>query len=134
MALRSQWVFSYKRGAVGAGAKLKETHHKERLAFWVKTQRKLMDEIKETGLEIIESQAASYSITDVAHGPQIVIRTEFQTKLNECHSKIKEHCSFIEIYISFHQALLLHPDQSIDLDVADIDFFFGKSGQSQVND
>ena len=132
MALRQQWEFSYKSGDVGVGAKWKEDHHKKRLEFWVKTQENLMAEIKETGIEVIKSQAASYGATNAAHSPQVVIRADMQTKLNECHLKIGEHRALVETYASFREALNLNPNQMIGLDVADIGFFFGKTGPNKA--
>jgi hypothetical protein len=126
MGLRDKWEFKYTARKLAEAARRKLQHHRERLKFWEDAKAKVMTEVRETGIEVSESVAgASYSNSTRTHGPQVMVRTDLQTRLSECHGKILEHNAKVAEYVGWVEVLDGNPDNQLTLNADDYLFFFG---------
>lgn len=124
--LRDRWDFKFTAKKLAAAAVLKRTHHKERLKFWEGAKQKVLDEVKESGIEVSESEAgASYANQSRGYGPQVVVRTDLQKRLSECHGKIIEHAAKVSEYAGWVEVLEGNPENQLSLHADDYLFFFG---------
>ena len=124
--LREAWEFEYNAGVLAEAAYKKELYEESRVAWWEEKKAELMTEIKETGLEIVESVAAGYSTANSSNGPQVMVRTDLQKKLNECHGKIKQHTELAREYDAWQQVLIANKNSNFMLKHGDWLFFFGR--------
>ena len=122
--LRSQWKFTFDATDLAKAAAKKKTHHEERLKFWATAREKVMAEVRDTGIEVSESEAGQ-NYTNSYRGPQVMVRTDLQTRLTECHGKIQEHNKKIIEYAGWVQILEGNPKSQLPLDADDYLFFFG---------
>ena len=64
--------------------------------------------------------------TSAGRGAQLVVKNDYQTKLNECHMKIRDHGAKVKEYDGWIQMLEANTKQNVSLDIDDYLFFFGK--------
>jgi len=130
--LRNEWKFRYTASQLANAAKEKRDHHQSRLEWWNNKQKEVVAQIKENGLEVSEAStlASEYSIAaSSAHwfgNAQLVVNTDYQKKLNECHQKIQSHKNKAAEFDGWLQMLESNPDAIVPLDSEDFLFFFGK--------
>ena len=129
---RSNWEFEHLGSELLEGATKKEAMRRERLAWWKNQKDKVMQDIKDSGLEVQESLSLQYgtSSNDIrpqAHGgAQIVVRNDLQNKLNECHAKIRLHDAAAIEYNAWVQVFSKNPNKTFKLKQGDWLFFFGE--------
>lgn len=123
---RDHWQFTFTAKKVADGAAAKRRHHQERLKFWEEAKAKVMAEVKESGIEVSESEAgAAYSNRSRGYGPQVMVRNDLQVRLSECHEKILEHSGKAREYAGWVEVLEGNPAASLTLHADDYLFFFG---------
>ena len=125
---RDEWEFEYTAAKLAEGAKAQQEFRLGRVAWWTDAKAKVMAEVKETGLEVSESVAASvinYANSSMA-APQIMVRADLQKKLAECHSKIQSHQQAADEYEGWVQVLTANAESRLKLTHADWLYFFGK--------
>lgn len=122
--MRQNWKFKYAAADVADAASAKRDHHADRLAWWEQQQKSLIAEIREKGLEVEESMSAVYASSAAPHGARLVVKDDYQTKLNECHMKIKLHSAKTREYDGWVQFLSIRTE-AIELDCDDYLFFYG---------
>ena len=125
---RNKWQFEYTAHKLAEAAVERKAHHESRLDWWKRQKAELLEQIKAEGLEVNESVANRFEgITDMSsRSPQIMVRTEFQEKMRECHNRIHVHQELIFEYSSWIAMLSANPEQRVLLDIQDFTFFFGK--------
>lgn len=124
---RNEWEFEYTASKVADGAQAQAMFRTGRAEFWESKKAEVMATIRESGIEITESLAASLSnYTSAHHGPQVGIRADLQMKLTECHEKIKAHRKAVQEYEGWVQVLRANPEQRLKLTQGDWLYFFGK--------
>ena len=124
---RGKWEFEYSALHLAEGAQAQKEFRLGRVAWWKEAKERVMSEIKESGVEISESVAADISNYTNTSGPQVMIRTDLQRKLTECHKKIREHQQAADVYEGWIQLLTAHKHDNLKLTQSDWLFFFGKS-------
>lgn len=126
---RDEWEFEYTARNLAAGAKAQREFRLGRVMWWTEAKAKIMAEVKESGLEISESVAASISnyATSAMAGPQVMVRADLQKKLSECHGKIQSHQQAADEYDGWVQVLDANPDNRLKLTQGDWLYFFGKA-------
>ena len=123
---RKDWEFKYTAKKLANAAAIKRDYRQSRVEHWEKVQAALMVEVKEKGLEIVESQTSTYT-NNAGPAAQMVVRPEYQKKLNEAHSKIQEHMTAAREYDGWVQVLDdQDPTEKLELKHADWLFFFGR--------
>lgn len=123
---RDEWTFKYTAAKLAEAAELRAAHRHERVEWWTEQRAKVMAEVKDSGIEVEESVAASYSNTTMKMAPQVVVRTDLQRKLNECHQKIIEHGDAERSYAGWVQVLRANPEAQLELQHDDWLYFFGE--------
>jgi hypothetical protein len=124
--MRERWEFSFEAAALADAAAKKKLHHADRLAFWERAKSKVMADVRETGIEVSESEAGgSYANTARAYAPQVMVRADLQKRLSECHGKILEHAEKVKVYEGWVQVLKGNPAARLSLHADDYLFFFG---------
>ena len=131
--LRSDWKFQYLAADLAVAARAKRDHHASRLLWWEGQQQAVIAEVREKGLEVSESIAMQYGSTKAIlggsrnAGAQIVVKDEYQEKLNECATKIHQHGERAKEYDGWLQIMeATNGTKALDLDIHDYLFFFGK--------
>jgi hypothetical protein len=131
--IRTEWKFRYSSQALADAAEAKKMHHQARAEWWSKKQEEVIAEVKEKGLEVAESLSMQYGALNsfvgasaANKGAQLVVKNDYQTQLNECHTKINQHSGLVKMYDGWIQVLLANKDDRLDLDIEDYLFFFGK--------
>ena len=122
--LRQDWKFQYIAKDLAKAAATKRDHHAARLDWWNKQQESVIAEVREKGLEVSETLAMQYGSTPA--GAQIIVKDEYQSKLNECASKIHQHTERAKEYDGWVQVLEANPSKALELDIGDYFFFFGE--------
>ena len=122
---RTCWEFEYKASVLANAAMAKKAYRQQRADWWQEKQQEVMAEVKESGIEISESVAANYA-TNAGRGPQMVVRSDLQNKLQECHGKIREHLQAVREYDGWFQVLSANPESILKLKHSDWLFFFGE--------
>lgn len=122
---RDRWEFEFTSAALCEAAKKKVEFHNGRVTWWCNSKDKVMQEIKDAGIEVSESVGAQYGNTTTGYGPQVMVRNDLQKKLTECHNKIDQHRTKSAEYDGWVQVL------SVDkgtrrLHADDYLYFFGK--------
>ena len=126
---RNAWAFQYSASEVADGARKQRDFRLSRVEWWTAQKNKLMQEVKESGIEVTESVAASGSIANYSTrtiGPQVSVRADLQQKLTECHSKIQYHQQQAAEYDGWVQFLVAQGGQTLELTQGDWLYFFGK--------
>lgn len=122
---RDEWLFQFSNVELATAAKKKLAEHSHKLAWWENKKAETMKKIKESGIEIHDSVASTYSNTKGEFGPQIKIDAGLQRDLTECQTKIRQHFEFIKSYDGWAQVLSGVTDPVLRLDHEDWLFFFG---------
>ncbi len=126
---RDEWEFEYTASKLAEGASAQKAFRLSRVEAWTEAKEKVMAEVKESGIEVVESVAAamtSYSNSTQSIGPQIGINPQFQKKLAECHAKIQAHTQAAAEYDGWVQVLTANSESRHKLTQADRLYFFGK--------
>lgn len=123
---RTEWTFDYTASKLALAATEKRDIHTQKLAWWENKKAETMKNIRETGIEIRDSVASSYSNTKGAFGPQIEISEGMQRDLTECQNKILEHNRMVGEYEGWRQVLEANPEKQLPLSHEDWLFFFSK--------
>jgi histidinol-phosphate/aromatic aminotransferase/cobyric acid decarboxylase-like protein len=123
--MRHTWTFPYTAAKLAEGAKAKAQWHANRLGHWNAQKKIVMAEIKESGLEVIESGGG---VSNYSHGmrPEVMVRNDLGKKLQEAHEKIKEHHDKVQVYEGWIQVLEAQADKLLNVTADDYLFFFGK--------
>lgn len=121
---RSNWEFEYMASVLAKAALDKKEYRQSRANWWEETQKGVIAEIKESGLEFNESLAVSYA-SSAGRAPQLAVKPELQNKIKECHEKIREHLSAVREYDGWVQVLSANPESRMKLKHGDWLFFFG---------
>lgn len=108
---RDEWAFSYSASELASAAAKKREHHKGRAAWWEDQKAAVMQEVKDSGIEVSESLAT-------------MVRTDLQRKLSECHMKINEHVEKAALYDGWAQVLNKNSSATLPLHSDDWLFFF----------
>lgn len=129
-AMRNRWTFTFAAADVLVGARKKRKHHESRVTWWQAQQKKIVAEVRRKGLEVQESVAQQYLATSAMNAPlrgkRIVVTDRYQEKLNECHTKIREHADKVRAYGGW--ALVLEGRiEKLSLTADDYLFFFGEA-------
>jgi len=123
---RKDWEFEYTAKQLADAAAIKRDYRQSRVEWWEAKKAELMIEVKESGLEVSESVAQSYS-SNAGRGPQVLVRADLQTKLSECHERIQKHSAAVREYDGWTQVLeSQNPHDKLKLKHADWLFFFGR--------
>lgn len=123
---RKDWEFEYTAEQLANAAAIKRDYRQSRVEWWEKKKEEVMAEVKDTGLEVSESLANSYT-SNAGRGPQVMVRADLQTKLMECHDRIQKHSSAVREYDGWTQVLESQlPTDKLKLKHADWLFFFGR--------
>lgn len=122
---RDEWEFEYTASKLAEAAKAKQAIHVGKQNWWEGKKAEVMAKVKEFGIEVRDSVAASYSNTKGNFGPQIEIDEGMQRDLTECQQKIREHERLVRDYDAWMQVLSANPDSRMKLDHEDYMFFFG---------
>lgn len=121
---RSQWLFQYSSKDLAKAALAKVEHHRRRLKFWEEAKAKVMAEVKESGIEVSESEAGG-NYSNHRREPRVMVRNDLQVRITECHEKIQEHQGRITEYNGWVQVLEAS-SATLPLNADDYLFFYGK--------
>lgn len=124
---RDKWTFPYTADKLLEAATGKKAFHEGRLQWWTDKRKEVEDKIRSEGIEIDETladQAGKFS--NSYRGPQVQIRNDLVTDLDECVTKQKEHRSHIQHYDAWMQVLASQGQSTFNLNQDDWLFFFGK--------
>ena len=130
--LRQDWTFQYIASELSKAASTKRNHHNERLKWWKEQQESVIAEVREKGLEVSETLSMQYGSTSpalrgmAAGGAQIVVKDQYQNKLNECAAKIHLHTEKTKEYDGWVQVFEANKAKALELDINDYLFFFGE--------
>jgi len=128
--MRNEWEFQFSTDKLVEAARAKRDHHKARFDFWKAAMGKVMDEVKESGLEVAVSEAGmSYTqkmSASAGFGPQVMVRNDLQRRLTECHQKIMEHTGKVREYDGWVFIFEHSPNKTLELNADDYLFFFAK--------
>lgn len=124
--LRKEWEFEYTASNLAQAAEAKRAHHESRLQWWQTRKDEVMKEVRESGIEVSESDAVLYSNSTPMRGPQVMVRNDLQDKLTEAHSKIQDHAAKVREYDGWVQVLDGNSEARVKLNQDDWLYFFGK--------
>lgn len=122
---RHSWEFEYPASTISEAAKRKREHHAARLDWWKNKQDEVINEVRANGLEVSESVSSLYASSMAPQGAQLIVKNEYQNKLNECHQKIQKHAELISEYDGWAEVLASNGEAKLKLKQADWLFFFG---------
>jgi putative NADPH-quinone reductase len=122
---RDDWVFDYTAAKLAEAAVAKKATHEKKKEWWESKKSEVMTKVRESGIEVRDSVASSYSNTKGNFGPQIEVDAGMQRDLTECQQKILEHDRLVRDYDGWVQALTANPEARLSLDHDDYLFFFG---------
>jgi hypothetical protein len=126
---RQNWKFRYKVTDIQAAVDLKIDKHTKKLKWWEDKKAETMTKVKETGIGVQDSVAASYSNTKGFMGARVVIDETLQAELTECHNKIMDHYDRLNEYKAWGEVLkgtTADTAPVLELDHSDYLFFFGE--------
>lgn len=123
---RNEWSFEYTASKLAEAAASKREKHSKKLLWWEDKKKETMKKVAESGIEVQDSVAASYSNTKGGFGPQIKIDPGLQRDLTECQEKIMEHHHQTVSYDGWVQVLNANPEARLSLEHDDFLFFFGE--------
>lgn len=121
---RDEWKVSYLGKALADAASIKETHHNNRVKWWQDKYKEVEEKIREKGVTIHESQAASYSSSGME--PQILYDVGLTKDLKEANQKIKDHGAREREYNGWRQMMDANSNKEFELTINDWLYFFGK--------
>lgn len=128
--LRDQWKFRYTARQLAEAAQTKIEFHKGRLEFWESRRKEVIGQIKSDGIEVNEKsvllQYASPKMRDFQEGGDIMIRNDLRKRLAESYEKLAYHTGRRDTFDGWQQVLGANPDDTIELDIDDWLFFFGR--------
>ena len=128
--LRDQWKFRYTARQLAEAAQTKIEFHKGRLEFWEARRKEVIGQIKADGIEVNEKsvllQYASPKMRDFQEGGDIMIRNDLRKRLAEAYEKLAYHTGRRDTFDGWQQVLGANPDDTIELDIDDWLFFFGR--------
>lgn len=122
---RDEWEFEYSASKMAEAAEIKRNTHQKKLEWWENKKKEVMQQVRDTGIEIRDSVAAGYSNKSGNYGPQIEIDGGLQRDLSECQQKILEHAGHVQAYEGWRQVLLANADSRLKLHHDDWLYFFG---------
>lgn len=128
-ANRYEWEFEYPASELMEGAIKQKEFRLGRVQWWTEQKAAVMREIQESGIEISESVAAlNYASTQstMYSEPKVMVRTDLQRKLSECHEKMQSHRKAADEYDGWIQVLATNSNASLKLTQDDWLYFFGK--------
>jgi len=123
---RHEWTFTYTASELAKQAERQLNKHTEKLKWWEEKKQSVMKQVGESGIEVKDSLAATYSNTKGLCGPEIVIDATLQRDLTEAQRKIMEHHGKIQEYTGWLQVLNGNPEERLELEHDDYLFFFGE--------
>lgn len=123
MTKRHEWKFQYEARKLAEQAAFRSGYHQGRVAWWKDKKAQVMVKVRESGIEIHESQAAAYS-NKMGREPRVVIDQTLQADLVECHDKIQAHMAAAIEYAGWQQVLNANPSQVLELNQDDYLYFF----------
>jgi hypothetical protein len=122
---RQNWRLFYTVDTLLAAATAKADHHTQRLAWWESSKAEVIHKIKEEGLEIDESLAATLSNT-YTRGASVNVRNDLLRDLQECVEKVREHSAKVADYSAWCKILKSQSSDAVfELHQDDWMFFFG---------
>lgn len=127
---RFDWDFQCVASKLAEGAKVQRAYRLSRMEWWKEARNRVIEEIKESRVEIIESlgmQAESCTSRN-RQITQVTVSSDLQSKLSECHSKIQAHQEAADEYDAWALVLADHPNMVLSLENGDRAYFFGKHG------
>jgi len=135
--LRSKWEFEYTAKNLAIAAEAQKQFRASRAKVWEQKKEEVIAKIKDSGLNVHESIAASLNLannnvnalkysTQHMAGPQITIDATMQRDLDECFAKIQGHAELRKQYDAWQQVFEGNPEARVKLDHDDWMFFFGK--------
>lgn len=133
---RDDWTFRYTAKQLAEAATLKVEYHKARLEFWSNRREQLVNEIRESGIEVNEKAAVTMphaKVRDFQQGGNVMIRNDLSKALSETYDKLGYHTGRRDTYDGWQQSLLANPDNGFELDIDDWLFFFGKDVSTRDN-
>ncbi len=128
---RFEWTFQCESSKLAEGAKTQRDYRLSRVAFWKQARDRIIEEIKQSGVEISESlsaQSAVYTGTRHRAMTQVTVRGDLQVKLSECHAKIQSHQEAADEYDAWALVLSDNSRVALTLNYGDWAYFFGKHG------
>lgn len=126
---RDDWEFEYTARKLAVGATAQREFRLSRVQWWSAKKEEIMTKIRESGVQINESVAASMSYmsnTTQAIQPTVSIDQNLQRQLAECHQKIQSHQQAAAEYDGWIQVLEANAEARQRLTHADWLYFFGK--------
>lgn len=123
---RDEWVFTYTASKLAEAAASKREAHQKKFMWWEDKKKEVMKQVAESGIEVQDSVASSYSNVKGGFGPQIKIDAGLQRDLTECQEKIVEHHDKVRQYSGWVQVLNANPEARLELEHDDYLFFFGE--------
>lgn len=124
--IRDEWKFEYTASTLALAAAKKKSIHEGKKAWWEAKKAEVMARVRESGIEVRDSVASSYSNTKGGFGPQIEVDSGMQRDLTECQQKILEHDRLVRDYDGWEKTLAAHPESRLSLDHDDYLFFFSE--------
>lgn len=122
---RDDWSFEYEANELAKAAAEKADMHAGKKKWWEDKKAEVMQKIRESGIEVHDSVAASYSSTKGFQSPHIKIDGTLQDDLSETVNKISVHDRLLNEYQGWMQVLASNPKMRMDLDHDDWLYFFG---------
>jgi hypothetical protein len=126
MSLSDKWEFEFTAATLAEAADTKFEKHTAKQKWWEGKKVETMTKVKESGIEVRDSVAATYSNTKGGFGPQIEIDGGLQRDLIECQDKLMEHYNLTRVYGGWAQVLHGNPESRVKLHHDDWLFFFGE--------
>jgi hypothetical protein len=123
---RNDWLFTYTASKLAEAALAKRDKHAKKLQWWEDKKGDTIKKVADSGIEVQDSMAASYSNVKGAFGPQIRIDSGLQRDLTECQDKIMEHHGLVKSYDGWIQVLSANGEARLELEHDDYLFFFGE--------
>src|SRR6185503_7290211 len=123
---RNEWEFEFTASALASAAKAKKETHQRKMDWWEAKKKETIQKVRDSGIEVKDSVAASYSNTKGNFGPQITIEAGLQRDLSECQDKIMEHNDLVRQYDGWAQVLDANNESRVKLQHDDWLFFFGQ--------
>lgn len=123
---RNEWQFNFAVSELIEPTQKKIDAHTAKLKWWENKKAEVMQKVRESGIEIHDSVAASYSNTKGGFGPEIKIDVTMQRDLSECQQKIMEHSLLLKTYQGWLELFKHNPNNRLELHADDWLFFFGE--------
>jgi len=128
---RDKWLFKYQKEKILKATQEKIIFHESRLAFWNEQKKKVIIQIKETGINFEETLSDIFS--NSYRPTSVQVDNALLSDLHECNAKIKEHQTKISDYKGYEELLSLEEllksdgskDNTLNLDFEDWQYFFG---------